>query len=529
MPRFLDVTDPVAARAAIGAVDQTAVNQGGGGYAAPAIDIYGDSITAQNGGYPPVNPPSGSTGYISESQYASRGYLVYALTMLGHRLRFGTNFGIGGQTTAQIYARIADVLASPNRYVHVYAGINDVGQNVALATTQANLKAIYDELIAAGKIVTTATVGVSATISGAAVRANISPGVTSFTSAVRASSGDVLVLGATGNTETVTVASASGSSGNWTINLTAPTTETHSAGDPFRNTTRLGRLHALNKWIVDYCQGRYLDPATNAIVVNEGKTPYLVDWHSLVADPATGKPLGALQPDGTITTVSVDKYATLVDGTHPGQDMAHRMGHALAVVLDRIVPPLPIMVGDNSDDTNIAPNPRCVGDGGSGLAPNFFLNPTIPAGLLVTTTKVARTDGIPGEMQQVSLGPGNTGTLNFRVCDVEGLTFTGDDYYMAEVEFETDSDLVVRDVVGMPLRMRMAARNDSGEVGTAVSHLVSSVGDGAGSIWPAEGIMKNLPFKVPASANRLQVFMVSDNVDTGTYRIKSVRVRKVTP
>jgi hypothetical protein len=515
----LTAADAAAARAAIGADT--------GGYAAPAIDFLGDSITAQNGGNTPVSNPSGAVYPNLGAHYESRGFAVYALMILGQRLRCGTNFGIGGQTTTAIRARLVDVLASPHRYVHVYAGVNDIGQGLSLATTQSNLKAIYTDLIAAGKIVTTATVGSTLTISGAAILAGISAGATTFTSAATASPGDVLVLGSAGTTETVTVASVSGTS-TFTITLTAPTANAHLAGAPFRNTTKLTRLHAVNQWIIDFCQGRYVDPDTGTVVVNSGKTPYLVNWHELVADPATGKPVGALQADGTITTPTINRFVSVVDGTHPGQDLAHRMGHALAVVLDRIVPPLPIQVGDNTDTSNLAPNPRCIGNT-AGVATGFTL--TAASGTITATaSKVARTDGVPGEMQQVAIGPGNTGQVQLSVCDVSGLTFTGNDSYVGEVEFETDPTLVVfATAAGIPLRLRLNSRNTSGEVESTTTPFNATGADGAGSIWDSDGVLQTKPLQISASATRLQLTVASTNVDTGTFRVKSVRIRKVTP
>jgi hypothetical protein len=501
-------------------------------YAAPAIDVYGDSITALCGGYPPVNPPSGST-YPNSATYGSRGYLHYAITNLSNRMLVGTNFGIGGQTTAQIYARIADVLASPNPFVHVYAGINDLGQGVDVNTTKSNLLNIYKELTAAAKIVTTATVWPSLTVSGSALVAAISVGATSFSAPMPAGVGDVLTLGATGNTETVTVASVSGS-GPYTINLSSATTKSHLAGAPFSNTTKLARLHELNQWIISYCQGRYVDPATGVVVVNPGPAPYLLDWHSFVADPVSGKPLGSLQADGTVTTVAVNPMTLLVDGTHPGQDIAHRAGHSLSVVLDRVVPPLPITVGDNSDASNYARNSRCVGNK-SGLADGFTLRKIVATAteMIAVPSKVPRKDGVPGEMQQVAIGPANPAALELKVVDVEGLTFDGATYVVAEVEFETDADLLCMttstDFTGglCPLKIVLYSRNGSSLLQTEQCPGTSTVTDGAGTIWAQKGVLKTRPLLVSASANRVQVYVQALNVDTGTFRIKSVHVRKV--
>ena len=540
MPKFLDVTDTAVARAALGvtnigddlvtAADAAAARSAldlyslVGGYLAPAIDMLGDSITRQNGGTHPVDPPSGAN-YGANSTLQSRGYLNHALIILGQRLRLGTNFGIGGETSVSIYARLADVLASPNPYVHVFAGVNDVGQGVPVATTKANLKAIYSELIAAGKIVTTSTLIPSVYSAGSAVLANISPGANSFSSATTINIGDVLVLGSPGNTETVTTSSLSGS-GPYTIGLASPTTKSHSASAPFSNLTKTAMMHDINQWIIDYCQGRYRDPLTNTVVVNSGKAPFLVDWYSLAADPSTGKPVGCLNANGTIKTVADDPLVMLVDGTHPGQDLAHRMGHALAVVLDRIVPPLPVVVTDDSERNNLATNPRCVGDS-AGLATGFTLGAMTGTPIIASASKVARSDGVPGEMQQVAIGPGNTGQVQLLVCDTGAtLTFTGNDYYVGEVEFETDPDLVSTGTLGIPLRLYAAANTNSALVTNEYALFNATGPDGGGSIWDDSGVFKTKPILVPAAANRILMSIQATNVDTGTFRIKSVRFRK---
>lgn len=538
MPKFLEVTSTPNARAALGvtavgdgvvtAATEVAARaaldvQNFNGYAVPAIDIVGDSITSQNGGSFPESPPSGST-YPSESDYQARGYLSHALIYLGHRLRVGTNFGIGGQTTTQIYARISDVIVSPNRFVHVYAGINDVAQGVSAENIETNLASIYQELIAADKIVSTATIGTTLSIGGSALLAGISAGASSFTAPAGATAGDTLTLGAAGNTESVVVASVSGGPATYTIALESPTTLSHSTGDPFVNVTKLATLHAVNQWIVDYCQGRYVDASTSSVVVNSGKSPYLVDWYNLVADQS-GQPLQCLESDGSITTVSDDALVTLVDGTHPGQDLAHRMGNALARVLDRVVPPLPIQGGGNSEAANLLPNGRCVGND-TGLATGFTLN-AASGTIVAAASKISRTDGIPGEMQQVAIGPGNTGEVQLVLGSVTGLTFTGTDYYTAEVEFETDPNLVATGGAGVPLKTILLVMQDSTLLQSATCPFNASGQDGGGSIWPDRGVLKTKPLLATAAANRIILVVQATCVDTGTFRIKSARVRKV--
>lgn len=60
------------------------------------------------------------------------------------------NAGVGGNTTAQMLARLStDVLAQSPDVVTVMGGTNDVGQNVPQETTIANLRAIVEAIKAA--------------------------------------------------------------------------------------------------------------------------------------------------------------------------------------------------------------------------------------------------------------------------------------------------------------------------------------------------------------------------------------------
>lgn len=133
------VEDPTANPAAFGAMRSAL------GVAAAPVPLFaalGDSITEYNtsGGY-----------------YQARGYLTQARALLKNRFDFpvANNFGISGQTTTQMLARIADVIAARPYGCAVMAGINDPRVQVPIAkeTTKANLYAIYDALIAAGIVV----------------------------------------------------------------------------------------------------------------------------------------------------------------------------------------------------------------------------------------------------------------------------------------------------------------------------------------------------------------------------------------
>lgn len=73
-----------------------------------------------------------------------------------YRISTRYNEGVGGNTTAQILARISNVLAHNPQIVVVEGGGNDIVNAVTSTTTIANLTSIYAALQAAGvKFVTT--------------------------------------------------------------------------------------------------------------------------------------------------------------------------------------------------------------------------------------------------------------------------------------------------------------------------------------------------------------------------------------
>jgi lysophospholipase L1-like esterase len=106
----------------------------------------GDSVTQIGGGID-VNP-----------FFNGRGFWCWAQSLTGHRLRSLGNMAQAGQTTAQILARVDATLALEPGAVHLLAGTNDVGLDVAAATTQANLAAYYDACAAAGVRVIAGTI-----------------------------------------------------------------------------------------------------------------------------------------------------------------------------------------------------------------------------------------------------------------------------------------------------------------------------------------------------------------------------------
>lgn len=97
----------------------------------------GDSITAQGFG------GSLAGGYT----FSSNGYLTWAAFLSKRRVKLlpGGNFGVSGETSTQILARVGQVVSFAPGVCVVLAGTNDIA-TIPVATTIANLAAIYDAL-----------------------------------------------------------------------------------------------------------------------------------------------------------------------------------------------------------------------------------------------------------------------------------------------------------------------------------------------------------------------------------------------
>ena len=91
---------------------------------------------------------------MTQSRWNDRNVVEVANQLAGNRLRFIANAGLNAQTSAEILARTAaDVLNNPMgapALCFVCAGVNDALNGTAIATTQANLEAIYTTLRGGG-------------------------------------------------------------------------------------------------------------------------------------------------------------------------------------------------------------------------------------------------------------------------------------------------------------------------------------------------------------------------------------------
>lgn len=148
---------------------------------------------------------------------------------------------------------------------------------------------------------------------------------------------------------------------------------------------RKDHIHGLNKWIKDYAR------TTKGVI--------LADLWAVMADPATGGPSTGLT----------------YDGTHQSERGANKMGKVVADALSTI-PRSNIWPGSNIDTTNAMRNGMCVGTTGTAgggvtgtVADQWQTSKDGTAGVVdAAMAKVARTDGVPGEMMELTLGATNT-------------------------------------------------------------------------------------------------------------------------
>jgi lysophospholipase L1-like esterase len=112
----------------------------------------GDSLTAYGFDFAENAAHSASTGDIGA--IAPNNWGMWASLDSGGRIRYGGAAATAGFTSAQILQATRELLATPParpiEYATVLAGTNDVGYELPLATSQANLTAIYDLLVEHG-------------------------------------------------------------------------------------------------------------------------------------------------------------------------------------------------------------------------------------------------------------------------------------------------------------------------------------------------------------------------------------------
>lgn len=136
------------------------------------VILFGTSLESQNGTGPDTVVAAGSGAAGQFAAQSSRGWLNWADGFLGHRLRLVRNAGVGGNTYAQMLARIdADVLAYQSAWVFMGGPVNDIANDRAAAAIQADAAAMLDAFQASGRRVVILTAAPSTFYDTAAKRA----------------------------------------------------------------------------------------------------------------------------------------------------------------------------------------------------------------------------------------------------------------------------------------------------------------------------------------------------------------------
>lgn len=107
----------------------------------PTAVVFGDSFSAR------VNSS------LVDYRQSDHGYWTWANLLLGSPMRLIGNFGVAGNRTDEMLARIAAVESAGAEWVFVQGGINDLAASVPASTVVANLVSICERLRKGSKVV----------------------------------------------------------------------------------------------------------------------------------------------------------------------------------------------------------------------------------------------------------------------------------------------------------------------------------------------------------------------------------------
>lgn len=224
--------------------------------------------------------------------------------------------------------------------------------------------------------------------------------------------------------------------------------------------------------------------------------------------------------DGTPKTNALaDESGTFL---HPTALAAALMGARLAPVLATLFPPVDPFPTPG-DPASIGPGPFMVGTGGSkgtGITGNVATGWTLqPIGTATAVgSKVARTDGLPGEWQQIAVSAGDVSLQNDA-----WYTVTAGDQYKALVEFQADAGVTVT-------RFDCVITPDGFAAHSAGALLRSPSGDTDPLVaWPlpTTGVLETPTLTVPSGTVHGDVYIRTYGLTGGNIRIGRVALVKV--
>lgn len=227
----------------------------------------------------------------------------------------------------------------------------------------------------------------------------------------------------------------------------------------------------------------------------------VVDWASVLTDPATGVYAAGMSPDGV----------------HPDPLGAARMGARLAAALGPITPATDAQSA-GGDPTNLLPNGAMTG---GPVATNWFVKDLAggtnnPA--TVTPTKVARTDDVPGEWQQLVVAT----TPGASLWSPGAVGYAAGDQLYATCEFERGNDWAAMGTANRTLRLTLRTQPT-----VANSYGLNHPSGRAFPLaaMPMSGVLRTAPVTVPAGTTKVDLAIEFSG--TGTLRIGRVEIRKV--
>lgn len=228
---------------------------------------------------------------------------------------------------------------------------------------------------------------------------------------------------------------------------------------------------------------------------------YLAEYAAVMGDTETGIIPASLGQD-------------LLHQDAPG---AHKMAQELVRVLDPLVPRSDRLLTYNADPTNYLTNGMFTGNAGSGLAPNWSKGSST-----ATYAKVARTDGVVGEWQQVACTAETVTSLMQQVTLsttdlVEGVPVFG------EIEFETDE--AGWDATELALQLQtIGGPGGSTSNAKVVADMYRAASQPLAQPRIASGVLRTPTFPVSTGATHLQFSIRMRG--TGTYRVSRARIAR---
>jgi lysophospholipase L1-like esterase len=246
----------------------------------------------------------------------------------------------------------------------------------------------------------------------------------------------------------------------------------------------------------------------------------LCDWGSAVVDPASST--GLWLPNYS------DGVTSGTDGVHPTPPAALKMGKVLAAALDTHLPKLAgeWLPTSSADPYNLLGTMGYqVGTSGTVTAPGTgqvatgwtIYNGTTNA---FSASKVARTDGVNGEWQQIAVTTGNVDGLTYKAQNMNvGTDFNVGDTILCAFEYEADAGWTNFHDINAGIDMYGGAYNWKDASGTGADPNLNQDLPLKG-VFLASGV-------VPASTTRLQPNLYF-KTGTGTLRIGRVGLYNLT-